>query len=70
MLLVLLAQGKTWFAATQASRQTQQQDLMQGRLIWVVKRATLLFNSFNIIVAKEVASFCRPFFRTPSEQLF
>ena len=32
--------------------------------MWVVKRATSLFNSFCSNVAKQVARFCRPFYRT------
>ena len=33
-------------------------------LMWVVKRATSLFNSFCSNVAKQVAHFCCPFFGT------
>ena len=41
----------------------QQIRLLAG-LMWVVKRATSLFNSFCSNVAKQVARFCCPFFRT------
>ena len=35
----------------------QQPDLLQDRLMWVVKRATPLFNSFCSNVARQVACF-------------
>ena len=43
-----------------AFRNLQQPGLLQDRFEWVVKRATLLFNSFCSNVAKQVARFCRP----------
>ena len=39
-------------------------------LMWVVKRATPLFNSFCSNVAKQVARFCSPFFRTLRQVTF
>ena len=63
--------GQTCFAATQASRQTQQPDLMQGRFDLGGKMCNIAFQLvLHLNVAKEVASFCRLFFRTSSEQLF
>ena len=44
---------------------------MQGRFDLGGKMCNIAFQLvLHLNVAKEVASFCRPFFRTSSEQLF
>ena len=50
---------------SQYSRKLQQPLFVARQVwMWVVKRATSLFNSFCSNVAKQVARFCRPFYRT------
>ena len=53
--------------SAKTSRNLQQTGLLQDRFdSWVVKRATLLFDSFCSCVANQVVYLCCPFYRTLS----
>ena len=53
--------------SAKTSRNLQQTGLLQDRFdSWVVKRATLLFDSFCSCVSNQVVYLCCPFYRTLS----
>ena len=53
--------------SAKTSRNLQQTGLLQDRFdSWVVKRATLLFDSFCSCVANQIVYVCCPFYRTLS----